>query len=119
MVCQTPEMPVRRFAIESRPASVDKQPHHAPARCAQWWTISSHKSAIGTKHQALRDRDLSVEVWPAYPNYVIDLEYLSQTWTANRKKQRAAVCEGSQFRKGISGPKVGFGIRLALAIASR
>ncbi len=40
------------FAIESRPASVDKQPHHAPARCAQWWTISSHKSAVGTKHQA-------------------------------------------------------------------
>jgi len=40
------------FAIESRPASVDKQPHHPPARCAQWWTISSHKSAVGTKHQA-------------------------------------------------------------------
>ena len=65
----------------------------------------------------LRDRDRSVEVWPPYPNYVIDLEYTFPTRTANRKKQQGTVCGGFPVpKRGISGPEVGFGIRLALAI---
>ena len=46
----------------------------------------------GPSIRPLGDRDLSVEVWPPYPNYVVDLEYLFPTGTANRKKRQGIVC---------------------------
>ena len=114
-MAKPPNRCARRLYQSAPGASVDKQTHQVHALCAQWWTISGHKSLAGNQRQTPVDRDISVEVRPPYSTKLLIASIFYTLWRPIARNSKAFYMDGSRTPKAISGPKIGFGIRLALA----